>query len=119
MAKWDDSRVNEKKEALAWNLTAMVHGEAEADKAQAAARALFTGASDAAIIDSTTATIKAQFRLITFIFLRKLFHRNSLLLDIATVGTNHDIEITRFENEIQIVVIELQEVRNDGEGDSL
>ncbi len=49
MAKWDDSRVNEKKEKLAWNLTAMVHGEEEADKAQAAARALFTGGDDAAM----------------------------------------------------------------------
>ena len=49
MAKWDDSRINEKKEKLAWNLTAMVHGDAEADKAQAAARALFTGGDDAAM----------------------------------------------------------------------
>ena len=49
MAKWDDGRLNEKKEKLAWNLTAMVHGEEEADKAQAAARALFTGGDDAAM----------------------------------------------------------------------
>ena len=53
MAKWDDSRVNEKKEKLAWNLTALVHGEAEADKAQAAARALFTGGDDAAMPSTT------------------------------------------------------------------
>ena len=39
MDKWDDGRINEKKEKLAWELTALVHGEAEADKAQAAARA--------------------------------------------------------------------------------
>jgi tyrosyl-tRNA synthetase len=53
MAKWDDSRINEKKEKLAWNLTAMVHGEEEADKAQAAARALFTGGDDAAMPSTT------------------------------------------------------------------
>ena len=53
MEKWDDSRVNEKKEKLAWELTALVHGEEEADKAQAAARALFTGASDAAMPSTT------------------------------------------------------------------
>ena len=53
MEKWDDSRINEKKEKLAWELTALVHGEAEADKAQAAARALFTGASDAAMPSTT------------------------------------------------------------------
>ncbi len=46
---WPDSRVNEKKEKLAWNLTAMVHGEEEADRAQAAARAIFTGGDDAAM----------------------------------------------------------------------
>ena len=49
MAAWDDSRVNEKKERLAWHLTALVHGEEEADRAQAAARALFTGGDDAAM----------------------------------------------------------------------
>ena len=49
MDKWDDGRINEKKEKLAWELTALVHGEAEADKAQAAARALFTGGDDAAM----------------------------------------------------------------------
>ena len=49
MAGWDDGRINEKKEKLAWELTALVHGAEEADKAQAAARALFTGGDDAAM----------------------------------------------------------------------
>ncbi len=53
MEKWDDSRINEKKEKLAWELTALVHGEVEADKAQAAARALFTGGDDAAMPSTT------------------------------------------------------------------
>ena len=53
MEKWDDGRINEKKEKLAWELTALVHGEAEADKAQAAARALFTGGDDAAMPSTT------------------------------------------------------------------
>lgn len=44
--KWDASRINEKKELLAHNLTALVHGEEEADKAKAAARALFAGDGD-------------------------------------------------------------------------
>ena len=58
MEAWDDSRVNEKKERLAWHLTALVHGEAEADKAQAAARTLFTGGDDASM--PTTAIGEAQ-----------------------------------------------------------
>ena len=46
MDKWEDSRINEKKEILAHELTALVHGHEEADKAQAAARAMFSGAAD-------------------------------------------------------------------------
>ena len=46
MEHWDDSRINEKKEILAYQLTEMVHGKEEADKAIEAARALFSkGAS--------------------------------------------------------------------------
>ena len=46
MEKWDDSRINEKKEILAFELTSLVHGPEEADKAQKAARALFGGGGD-------------------------------------------------------------------------
>ena len=46
MDKWDSCRVNEQKEILAHNLTALVHGEAEADKARATAQALFEGDGD-------------------------------------------------------------------------
>ena len=46
MGKWEDSRINEKKEILAYELTALVHGKDEADKAKAAARALFSGSGD-------------------------------------------------------------------------
>ena len=46
MDKWEDSRINEKKMILAHELTEMVHGKEEADKAEAAAKALFSGAGD-------------------------------------------------------------------------
>ena len=46
MASWDDARINEKKEILAYDLTKLVHGEEEANKAQTAARALFAGGGD-------------------------------------------------------------------------
>ena len=45
MEKWEDNRINEAKEVLAFELTKLVHGEEEATKAQASARALFTGGS--------------------------------------------------------------------------
>ena len=41
--KWDDSRINERKELLAYELTKLVHGEEEANKALSAARSLFSG----------------------------------------------------------------------------
>jgi len=46
MEKWDDSRINEKKEILALSLTALVHGEEEAQKAKEASYALFAGGGD-------------------------------------------------------------------------
>ena len=46
MEKWADNRINEKKEILAYELTALVHGEEEAKKAQSAAHALFSGGGD-------------------------------------------------------------------------
>ena len=46
MDKWDDSRINEKKEILAFELTALVHGKDEADKARATSRSLFSGVGD-------------------------------------------------------------------------
>lgn len=47
MEKWEDSRINEAKEVLAFELTKLVHDEEEARKAQESARALFSGAASA------------------------------------------------------------------------
>ena len=46
METWADNRINEKKEILAYQLTELVHGKEEADKARAAAKALFGGEGD-------------------------------------------------------------------------
>ena len=43
MGTWKDAKINEAKEILAFELTKLVHGEEEAQKAQAAAKALFMG----------------------------------------------------------------------------
>ena len=56
MAHWEDSRINEKKEILAYELTQMIHGVNEADKAQEAARALFCGGGDCANMPTTVLT---------------------------------------------------------------
>ena len=54
MEHWDDSRINEKKDLLAFELTALVHGTAEAEKAREASRALFSGAGDDSNMPTTT-----------------------------------------------------------------
>ena len=56
MEQWDGSRINEKKEILAYSLTALVHGEEEAKKARDVAAALFSGNGDDANMPSTTLT---------------------------------------------------------------
>ena len=56
MEKWEDNRINEKKEILAYELTQLVHGTEEADKAKAAAYALFSGGGDSANMPTTELT---------------------------------------------------------------
>ena len=54
--KWDDSRINEKKMLLAHELTELVHGKEEADKAEATAKALFAGGGDDTNMPTTELT---------------------------------------------------------------
>ena len=57
MSTWQDQRLNEAKEILAYEMTSMVHGKEEAEKAQNAARALFSGnAMDTEHMPSTQLT---------------------------------------------------------------
>ena len=56
MADWKDAKLNEAKEILAYELTKLVHGEEEADKAKAAAKALFVGGGDDANMPTTEIT---------------------------------------------------------------
>ena len=46
MDHWEGEQLNQAKEILAYELTKMVHGESEADKAQAAAKAVFGGSGE-------------------------------------------------------------------------
>ena len=56
MDSWKDAQLNTAKEILAYELTKLVHGEEEADKAQAAAKALFVGGGDDANMPTTELT---------------------------------------------------------------
>ena len=53
MDDWEGSQLNKAKEILAWELTNLVHGKEEADRAQAAAKALFSGGGDRESMPST------------------------------------------------------------------
>ena len=54
MDGWEGSQLNTAKEILAYELTKLVHGEEEAQKAQEAARALFGGSGDSEHMPCTT-----------------------------------------------------------------
>ena len=53
MDKWEGSQLNKAKEILAYELTSLVHGEEEAKKAEASAKALFAGGAENGNIPTT------------------------------------------------------------------
>ena len=53
MDNWEGSQLNEAKEILAWELTNLVHGKEEADKAKEASHALFSGAGNSENMPTT------------------------------------------------------------------
>jgi len=56
MDSWEGSQLNRAKEILAYELTALVHGEEEAKKADGAAKALFGGGGDLANMPTSELT---------------------------------------------------------------
>ena len=53
ISKWEGSQLNEAKDILAYELTGLVHGQEEAEKAREASRALFGGGSDTTNMPTT------------------------------------------------------------------
>ena len=58
MDSWEGSELNKAKEILAFELTALVHGKEEAEKALEAAKNMFSGAKDSADIPATVLNIE-------------------------------------------------------------
>jgi len=56
MSTWEGSQLNEAKEILAYELTKLVHGQEEAEKAKAASKALFAGNGDTEHMPTTELT---------------------------------------------------------------
>ena len=53
MENWEDNRINEKKEILAYELTSLVHGEEEAKKAKEVSHSLFAGGGNSTDMPTT------------------------------------------------------------------
>ena len=54
MDSWEGAKLNEAKDILAYELTKLVHGEKEANKARTASQALFAGGADDSNMPTTT-----------------------------------------------------------------
>ena len=76
MEKWNEDRINEKKEILAFELTTLVHGKEEAEKARETAKNLFSGNIDDANMPKTeiqeTSLINGEISIIDVLLLAKL-----------------------------------------------
>lgn len=57
MEAWPDNRINEKKEILAYELTALVHGKEEAEKVKKVSHSLFSGGGDDADMPTTEISV--------------------------------------------------------------
>ena len=62
--KWAPERINEKKERLAYELTALVHGEEEAKKAKEVSHSLFAGGGDDANMPTTELETDADMNIL-------------------------------------------------------
>ncbi|MBQ8038347.1 MAG: tyrosine--tRNA ligase, partial [Lachnospiraceae bacterium] len=58
MNEWEGSQLNEAKDILAYELTKLVHGEEEAEKARAASKQLFGGGGNAADMPTVELTME-------------------------------------------------------------
>ncbi|MBQ3141627.1 MAG: tyrosine--tRNA ligase, partial [Clostridia bacterium] len=115
MDSWEGSQLNQAKEILAYELTKMVHGAEEAEKAQNAARALFVGGGDTENMPSTAVEVGEEgidiLSLLTLTKLapsrgeaRRLVEQGGISVDDAKV-TNTAQKITREAFEKGHVII--------------
>ena len=70
MSSWQGAQLNKAKEILAFELTSLVHGVDEAQKAQEAAKALFAGGSDDSNMPTTNITMENDEMLLSDILLQ-------------------------------------------------
>ena len=101
MESWEGSQLNKAKEILAFELTKLVHGEEEAEKAQTAARALFVQGGKTADIPTTSypaAELEEGKDILTLLVDTKLAKNRSEARRLVTQGgvSVNDVKVTDF-----------------------
>lgn len=117
MDTWEGQKLNEAKELLAYELTKLVHGEEEAEKAKTAAHALFAGGQDDSDMPTTTfSTDQLTDNALTVIDLlvtcklaaskseaRRLVQQGSVVIDDVKIeAIDHLITADQLKNSIKI-----------------
>ena len=107
---WDASRINEKKEILAYELTKLVHGEEEAQKALQAAKNLFAGIGDDSNMPSIEVEAEAEINLLDLLVkaelaaskseARRLVEQGGISID-GEKKTNPN-ELIKFDKELKV-----------------
>lgn len=110
MEKWDGSRINEKKEILAYELTKLVHGEEEANKSLQAAKNLFAGVGDDSTMPSIELELEEEINLLDLLVkaelatskseARRLVEQGGISID-GEKKTNHN-ELIKISDSIKI-----------------
>lgn len=110
MESWGDERINEKKEILAYELTKLVHGQDEADKALQAAKNLFAGIGDDSNMPSVEIEADEEINILELLVkaelasskseARRLVEQGGITID-GEKKTNPS-EIIKFDQDLKI-----------------
>ena len=107
---WGSDRINEKKEILAYELTKLVHGEEEANKALSAARNLFAGLGDDSNMPSVEIEAGKEINVLDLLVkaelatskseARRLVEQGGISIDAVKI-TNPN-EIIKFDEDVKV-----------------
>lgn len=102
MAKWEGAQLNTTKETLAYEITKIVHGEEEAKKAQASAKALFTKGAEINLESLSCTEISAGLMIIEVLEKMKLIPSRSEGRRLITQGgiTLNGEKVTAFDHVV-------------------
>ena len=96
MDSWEGSQLNTAKEILAYELTSLVHGKEEAEKAQATARSLFGGGSNSADMPSIEISVENEIGILDLMVLGGIAPSKSEARRLVTQGgvALDDVKVT-------------------------